>query len=132
MLNISHVDHLNLNVSNLNDSVRFYQNLFGFKVFEQGQSSNNNPYKIIGLPNSLFLCLYENKSAVQSGSLNHVGIHIMGDFEKAREDLEAIGVGVEYGGMVEYPDSRSLYISDPDGNKIELSEVFGGGLGQAN
>ena len=132
MINISHVDHLNLNVSNLNNSVEFYKNVFALKEFEEGVSSSGNPYKIIGLPNSLFLCLYENSEGVKSGNINHVGIHVKQAIQEVQANLKKLGISINYGGIVNYPYSRSVYISDPDGNEIELSEVFGGGLGIAN
>jgi catechol-2,3-dioxygenase len=132
MLNISHVDHLNMNVSDLRRSIQFYAQVFGLKVFEEGKSSSGNPYKIIGLPGSLFLCLYENGEAVKSGPLNHVGIHVQEKIEVVEAKLNNEGIPLNYGGIVNYPHSRSVYISDPDGNEIELSEVFGGGLGIAN
>lgn len=132
MLNISHVDHLNMNVSDLRRSIQFYAQVFGLKVFEEGKSSSGNPYKIIGLPGSLFLCLYENGEAVKSGTLNHVGIHVQEKIEVVEAKLNNEGIPLNYGGIVNYPHSRSVYISDPDGNEIELSEVFGGGLGIAN
>lgn len=132
MLNISHVDHLNMNVSNLERSIHFYAEVFGLKVFEEGKSSSGNPYKIVGLPGSLFLCLYENGEAIKSGTLNHVGIHVEEKIEDVETQLNNKGIPLNYGGIVNYPHSRSVYISDPDGNEIELSEVFGGGLGIAN
>ncbi len=133
MLNISHVDHLNLNVSNLEKSILFYQEVFGFKIYEEGESSTGNPYKIIGSPSSLFLCLYESEKVQQARILNHIGIHILNDLEETLEELNKRGIPISYGdGIIDYPHSRSLYIADPDGNQIELSEVFGGGLGQVN
>lgn len=132
MLEIKNIDHLNMNVSNLSNSVSFYEKLFGLKVYEEGFSNAGNPYKIIGLPGSLFLCLYENDNGVPKGKLNHIGINVGGSFEDVERKLREEGININYGGIVEYSHSRSLYISDPDGNEIELSEVFGGGLGLAN
>ena len=50
--------------------------------------------------------------------------------------MRALGVPVLYdddddgdGGIIRYPRSRSLYVQDPDGNEIELTSAFGGGLG---
>ena len=44
------IDHINFNVSNLNNSVSFYTELFGFTVKENGVSNGSGaPYKIIGL-----------------------------------------------------------------------------------
>jgi lactoylglutathione lyase len=34
----------------------------------------------------------------------------------------------KYGGSVQWPKSRSVYISDPNGYEIELAEIWGGGL----
>lgn len=129
MLEFSHIDHLNLNVSNLVKSVDFYRQLFGLEPKEEGFSSSGNRYQIIGRSGQLMLCLYENPAAVMNakGSMNHFGIHV-NDFNDAIVKIKSLGLKLLYGGINEYPDSRSLYISDPDGNEIELSERFGGDL----
>lgn len=30
--------------------------------------------------------------------------------------------------IIQYPHSKSIYLNDPDGNEMELSESFAGGL----
>lgn len=126
MININTIDHLNLKVSNLDNSVNFYQKIFGFKVYEEGFSSDK-PYKIIGLKDKLFLCLYEQRKSSDKGPLNHIGINVV-DFDHTYRTLTQEKIPLHYGGVVDYPKSRSLYIEDPDGNAIELSEFFGGAL----
>ena len=39
-----------------------------------------------------------------------------------------MGVNILYGGAVDWGRSNSVYITDPSGWEIELTEQFGGGL----
>lgn len=127
MLNIQSVDHLNLNVKNLQISVDFYSKHFGMSVKEEGIATRGNPYKIIGKPGSLYLCLYEGDSSKSLGRMNHLGIQV-NDFDQALAYIKKEKIPVSYE-LIDYGVSRSIYIEDPDGMEIELSEVFGGGLG---
>lgn len=128
MIQANRIDHINATVTNLQKSVEFYKDIFGLKTFEKGES-NGSPYEIIGDPESFYLCLYQGQQREQ-GAVNHLGIHIK-EFDQAYKNLKEKGIELYYGGVVQYPNSRSLYIKDPDGNNIELSEVFGGDLKKA-
>lgn len=103
MFNFYGIDHLNITVKNLEKSVDYYQRLFGFEVFESGDY-RGTPFKIIGLSNKAMLCMYENpKLEVQNNNIGHFGFNI--EFtDDIVEKLEA------------------------NGNEIELSEKFAGGL----
>lgn len=130
MLNFKNFDHININVSNLKESIKFYQKVFNFEVKEEGQNGFGKPYAIIGISQKGFLCLYENSVGVND-RYNHIGFYIE-DLPSKIEELNASGVEIiPYGdeqGIVNYPKSISVYIKDPDGNNIELSSQFGGGL----
>jgi lactoylglutathione lyase len=128
MITINGIDHLNISVSNINESLNFYQKVFGFKVYEQGES-HGEPYFIIGEKEALYLCLYQSKKR-PGGPINHIGINVQ-NFNSIEERLRLADIPILYGGIVEYPLSHSIYIQDPDGNEIELSEIFGGGLKEA-
>ena len=131
MLNFKGYDHININVKNLESSVEFYQKVFGFEVKEQGENGFGKPYKIIGLSNQGFLCLYQNPEKIEHSRVNHIGVHVDNLHESISQlkslDIEIVPYGDE-DGLVSYPQSHSLYIKDPDGNEIELSDRFGGGL----
>ena len=128
MLNVKGLDHLNLNVISLKETVDWYEELFGFQVKEEGLSSSGNPYKIIGLPGVLYLALYENgEDKVDANPLNHFGLNL-DNFDEALSVLKKKGIDIHYGGVIDYDNSRSAYISDPNGLEIELSSNFGGGL----
>ena len=130
MFNFNGIDHLNITVKNLNKSVDYYQRLFGFQVLESGDF-RGTPYKIVGVSQKAMLCIYENpKLEVQNNNIGHFGFNI--EFtEDIVEKLESANANVWYyngKAIIQYPKSKSIYVSDPDGNQIELSEVFAGGL----
>jgi catechol 2,3-dioxygenase-like lactoylglutathione lyase family enzyme len=128
MLKVKSVDHLNLSVKNLKESVDFYQKHFGFEVFEEGLGfKSNKPYKIIGISGKMMFCLYEFGDDLNPVGLNHIGINI-DNFEEAIKYINDLGLDLQYGGIIEYDNSRSLYLKDPNGYEVELSEVFAGGL----
>jgi catechol 2,3-dioxygenase-like lactoylglutathione lyase family enzyme len=121
-LETSGIDHVNMNIKNLEESVDFYTNLFGLEL-KKDQSDQNS--KIIG-NDIVKLCLYENPEGVQIKGINHVGFHI-GNFDEVVSKCKSMGIQMPYG-VTEWESSRSVYIIDPNGYEVELSEVFGGGL----
>ena len=60
-LKVTSMDHVNMNVKDLEQSVNFYKNLFGFEIRKEDNSPNklDAPSKIIG-NDSIKLCLYED------------------------------------------------------------------------
>ncbi len=122
------MDHVNMNVKNLTQSVEFYKNLFGFEIRKADNSPNklDVPSQIIG-NDSIKLCLYEDPQMSTSGGIAHFGFHVA-NFDQIMDKCKELNVEVLYGGPVEFEKSRSVYIKDPSGYDIEVSEVSGGGL----
>ena len=88
---------------------------------------SGNPYIIIGISGSLALCLSETDDFKGTGDFYHYGLNIE-NFDEVIELLDKHDVPYQYGGPVQYDSSRSVYINDPSGHEIELSEVVVGGL----
>lgn len=122
MLQASALDHVTLYVKNLAESVAFYQILFGFQL-KQDQLADRS--QIIG-NDTIKLCLYEDPERVKPGGIMHFGFHVE-NFADIVESCQTLGVAMPYG-IVDWEASRSIYILDPSGYEIELSEVAGGGL----
>jgi catechol 2,3-dioxygenase-like lactoylglutathione lyase family enzyme len=126
-LDATSIDHVNMKVKNLADSVEFYCNLFGFEIKqEENPNKTDVPSKIIG-NNSIKLCLYEVASMTPEGGIAHFGFHIA-NFEQVIAKCQDLGVQILYGGEVDWEKSKSVYIVDPSGYEIELSKISGGGL----
>jgi catechol-2,3-dioxygenase len=125
MIKINAMDHLNMNVKSLNDTMAFYKDVFGFKTYEEGNYSDT-PYAIIGKQGSMFLCIYEVKNFVATkGDISHVGFHI-NNYDEIEQILEKNNITIK--AKYDYPKSKSIYINDPSGHEIELSSQFGGGF----
>jgi catechol 2,3-dioxygenase-like lactoylglutathione lyase family enzyme len=123
------IDHINMRVTNINESIDFYQKNFGFEMKEDCRD-DDEPWAIIGLKGVAYLCLYEHPDKKRPGddlTINHFGL-VLKDFEKAETALRENDAEILYGGPVQWPNSRSLYIKDPSGHEIELAEKVGGGL----
>jgi len=125
ILNTDGIDHLNLEVINLEKTVKFYSELLGFEVKKEQHEEDS---KIIG-NDKVKLCLYENKNMqkyVKKG-FAHFGLHI-NNFDDVINKCKEMGIDIYYGGPLEWENSSSIYIQDPNGYEIELSKIFGGGL----
>ena len=117
------MDHVNMSVKNLNESAEFYNKVFGFVVKKEQPEQKS---KIIG-NDTIKLCLYEDPQMSPEGGIAHFGFFVE-NFDQIMETCKSLGVTVYYDGPVQFEKSRSIYIADPSGYDIELSEVAGGGL----
>jgi len=124
-LKITGIDHINLTVKNLDESCKFWKNLFGFETLEEILKENG---RIIGNKNAI-LALYENPNfgKYKKAGFNHLSFHIE-NFDEVEQKCLDLGHKIQYGGVLKWKYSRSIYINDPNGYEIELAEVWGGGL----
>ena len=121
------IDHVNMKVKNLDKSVEFYKNLFGFVIKqEENQNKIDAPSKIIG-NDSIKLCLYEVPDMTPEGGIAHFGFNVE-NFDEVISKCEELGVKILYDGVINWEKSKSVYIVDPSGYELELGEVSGGGL----
>ena len=127
-LRATSIDHINMNVKDLEETINFYNDLFGFEIRKEDNSPNklDAPSKIIG-NDSIKLCLYENPKMSSNGGIAHFGFHIT-NFAQIMNKCKELNIEVLYGGPIEFEKSNSIYIKDPSGYDIELSEISGGGL----
>ena len=124
-LNVNGLDHLNFEVKNLEESVSFYNQLFGFVVLKDQPDQNS---KIIG-NEKVKLCIYEIEGfkGYSKKGFHHFGLHIE-NFDEVLTKCEEMGIKIYYNGPIKWEKSTSVYIQDPNGYEIELTENFGGGL----
>jgi len=121
------IDHVNMKVKDLAQSVQWYKDLFGFEIKqEENPNKIDAPSKIIG-NDSIKLCMYEVPDMSPEGGIAHFGFNIK-NFDDVIKRCEELGVQILYGGVVDWETSRSVYVVDPSGYEIELGEVSGGGL----
>lgn len=119
------IDHINIEVSNLEETVNFYKELFGFEI-RKTQAEENSV--IIG-NDSIKLCLYETEGFVkyEKKGYHHFGINVS-NFNDILKKCEEMNLQIYYSGILYWEKSESIYIQDPNGYEIELSKIFGGGI----
>ena len=134
MIRVLSIDHVNLQVADLDVSMDFYHRVFGFKLLEDGRNGQPGGWAIIGLPGAVYLALGVTKDLAppQGKRIVHFGL-VIEDAASTLEQLRKNGVTIVPRGpggsaILSYPRSQSIYIRDPDGHEIELTTRFGGGL----
>lgn len=122
ILKTTGIDHLNLTVKNLEESCQFWKNLMGFETLEEIPEQNG---RIIGNKYAL-LALYEDPDLnnYQKKGFNHLSFHIE-NFNDIEKKCQEMNLNIEYGGVLKWKKSRSIYFNDPNGYEVELSEVWG-------
>jgi predicted enzyme related to lactoylglutathione lyase len=126
-LKAASIDHVNMKVKDLAQSVKFYKDLFGFEIKQEENANKlDAPSKIIG-NDTIKLCMYEVPDMSPEGGIAHFGFNIA-NFDDTIEKCKELGVQILYGGIVDWEKSKSVYIVDPSGYEIELGEISGGGL----
>lgn len=111
--------HLALNVTDVSAAVEFYSSLFGMRVV--WQPDPDNAYLSSGCDN---LALHSAAAgAAQSGQrLDHLGfiVETPEDVDRAAEVLAARHIPLLRPPRTHRDGSRSLYVTDPDGNVIQI------------
>lgn len=120
------VNHVALACADLNRSVDFYTRVLEMNVIMRGRSPDGKvSYAFLGTGGETFLALYQyaGRAAPEASQclLDHVAFSLTAEeFAQAKEHLEAQGISVS--GPVVRLQFKSLYLSDPDGAVVELTD----------
>lgn len=138
MIRVNAIDHIQMSVNNLEESITFYKKVFGFEIIEDSRNGSISPnkfgahYVIMGIKQRGYLALHqslEKGDGQHDGHpirLAHFGFHVE-DFDTVIATLKSHSVNILHGEKyIEWPHSRSVYILDPNNHEIELAEHFGG------
>jgi catechol 2,3-dioxygenase-like lactoylglutathione lyase family enzyme len=133
-IKVSALDHINMYVTDLHQSIKFYRNTFGFEIKEDGLK-DETPWAIIGQEGVAYLALYQTEKLSKENKINHWGFSLdhNENIESTLDKLRSNSVEILYdeepnNGVIPWPKSKSIYILDPDGYEIEISSDFGGNL----
>ena len=126
-MSIKQLDHLNMTVKNLNQSIEWYGRIFGFQEVERG-NRDETVWAILKSGEAM-LCLYQHpermepqrflKDSANRHAIYHYGFRIT-DKDAWLNIVNENSLELEFGGEVDYPHSKSWYVSDPSGYSIEV------------
>lgn len=119
-----YLEHVNLSVTDLQRSIAFYRELFGFGIRWQGTSSDGKPVAHVG-DDRTYVALFEVSDMrrpdpdYDGAQINHFGF-VIDNLDTYRARLAELGVTPHH--EADYEPGRRLYFLDPDGIEIELVE----------
>jgi len=117
MIDTHGLSHINLEVSDPETSLRFYEALFGVKEYFRDESS----IQVLGPGQNDVLAFVKSDRAGLAGGISHFGFRLKdpSDIHAAIETAEAAGAEILRTGEF-VPGSPFVYILDPDGYEIEI------------
>ena len=120
------LEHANITVSNIDESLAFYSALFDFKVRWQGQVPGERQPTIRAIhigDDDMYLALFEAEKPgrapvdYEGNGINHIGF-VVEDIEPLRTRLTQLGTEIHF--EPSYDPGNRIYFYDPDGIEIEL------------
>lgn len=123
------VDHITINMIDVEKSFQFYEKVLGFERAEEVDMGNHvlHLFKIPGI--KLELIEYKEKQKVVSTSNTDVGIYrhfaiCVDDLEECCKQCEQAGYGINmYPEWIEEIAKRVMLIRDPNGVEIEIIQA---------
>lgn len=116
------IDHVNLTVRNLEESLDWYKRVFQFEPVERGVYSEGFPWAIIRNGKQMLALSQRPLEAVDRRKRYHGILHFgirLKDRKEWEATVESQNVNVDH--TFDYPNSTSWYILDPTGHEIEVS-----------
>lgn len=123
-MNTVNIEHLNVTVSNPEQTADLLCGLFGWHIRWQGDSMMGGRTVHVGSENS-YLALYTHSQTVKGntdsysrrGGLNHVGV-VVDDLDLVEQRV--LAAGLEPNNHGDYEPGRRFYFDDHDGIEYEV------------
>jgi catechol 2,3-dioxygenase-like lactoylglutathione lyase family enzyme len=123
-MNLIRFEHINLSCHDLDRTKQFYQTLFPDWYVRVEGTSNGTRWMHLG-NNQFYLAMQANPEQervhriYEDIGINHVGL-VIDDGEAMKSWLDKNGI--EYYTMTSPETKHRIYVTDPDGNEVELVE----------
>jgi len=117
---IAHLDHVAINVENLEASVNWYKNVLGLKPYKLPKWGD---YPIFMLSGKSGVALFplKSKSKHTSKSIDHFAFNVTNEnFEHAKKRLSTMNIKFDF---QDHHYFHSIYFQDLDNHTVELTTI---------
>ena len=123
MFRVKHIDHVAIAVKDVHASAAWYQEMFGLERRFEDVWGDDPPVMVCAGDTCVALFPTEGDPAPPPGreavAMRHFAFVLdRANFEGARESFDELGTEYQF---ADHEVCHSLYISDPDGHRIELT-----------
>lgn len=114
--NDTHIGAVHLNVNFLENSVKFYHEILGMRIFEQ-----SNDYAVLGTKQHPLVYLYQtNEKRINTAGLFHFALLVPTRASLGNIFYHLIQTEYPLAGASDHDVSEAIYLQDPEGNGIEI------------
>lgn len=121
-MEVTLLEHVAVNVSNLNASKRFYGEELGLKELPRPQFDFDGAWYALSPTQQLHL-IEDAKLVPSSNRQNHHFAFQVKDMEQVKSELQTNGVKIAMGPVTRPDGVTQIFVADPDGYIIELSNT---------
>jgi len=124
--------HIGLNVTDLNRSSKFYQDIFGFQEIKASHEEGRE-FAFLADGDTLVLTLWKQSEGQFSPStpgLHHLSFQVnsIDDVRSAEGRVRSSGARLHHNGIVPHAEgaqSGGIFFEDPDGTRLEIFTATG-------
>ncbi|MCI1946261.1 VOC family protein [Clostridium luticellarii] len=114
---------ITLNVKNMQESLKFYNELLGIKIFRKFSPRPGVDIAMLGEegnPKIELICSRNNNSEIQSRGIS-IGFEVK-SLDESMEYMKSKGIVIKRGPISPSPKVKFFFIDDPDGIEIQIVE----------
>ncbi|MEU0162457.1 VOC family protein [Streptomyces sp. NPDC006261] len=119
--------HIGLNVTDLDRSIAFYREVFGFEVLGEGKDGDRR-WAFLGRDSRLVVTLWQQSEGAFAPALpglHHLSFQVdtAEEIRATEEVLRSLGATFAYDGIVPHGETGSsggIFFTDPDGIRLEI------------
>ena len=124
--------HVGLNVSNLQRSKQFYQDVFNFDIITESNETGRT-FAFLGKGNEIIITLWqqsENEFSKNTPGLHHLAFQVesMDIVQELQAQLRSMNINLIYDDVTPHTEgaaSGAIYFTDPDGIRLEIFSTQG-------
>lgn len=134
MIRLKKLGHVLLRVADLERSKAFYRDVLGFRIAEEDPAHGRDAFMTLGDDfHTLDIVQHPSPESAEKPSRTQIGLgHVafqVASYEALREAYAVLlERGVEIERAIDHVSQRSIYFSDPDGNRLEIYYEMAGAL----